>query len=54
QYVVGWVAPRVQGSFISMLPYNPFVFQVSLILLLIGAFIGVWGSLTSIRKFLKV
>lgn len=54
QYIVGWVAPRVKGSFISMLPYNPFVYQVSLILLLIGAIIGVWGSLTSIRKFLKV
>ena len=54
QYAVGWVAPRVQGSFISMLPYNPFVYQVSLVLLVIGAIIGVWGSLTSIRKFLKV
>lgn len=53
-YVVQWIAPRVQGTFIEMLPYNPFVFQISLILLLIGALIGVWGSLMSIRKFLKV
>lgn len=53
QYAINWV-PKVQGSFISLLPYNPFVFQVSLVLVSIGAIIGVWGSLTSIRKFLKV
>ncbi len=51
---VQWIAPKVQGSFIELLPYNPFVFQISAILVLIGAIIGVWGSLTSIRKFLKV
>ncbi|MDF4187371.1 FtsX-like permease family protein, partial [Ligilactobacillus salivarius] len=54
QYVIGWVVPKVQGSFVSLLPYNPFVFQVSLVLIAIGAVIGVWGSLTSIRKFLRV
>lgn len=54
QYVIGWVVPKVQGSFVSLLPYNPFVFQISLVLVAIGAVIGVWGSLTSIRKFLRV
>ncbi|AKL77974.1 cell-division ABC transporter (protein ftsX) [Bacillus velezensis UCMB5036] len=54
QSMVAWVAPKVQGSFVSLLPYSPFVFQVSLVLILIGAVIGVWGSLTSIRKFLRV
>lgn len=52
--IIEWIAPRVQGSFITLLPYNPFVFQVSLILVAIGAVIGVWGSLMSVRKFLKV
>lgn len=52
--LIEWIAPRVQGSFITLLPYNPFVFQVSLILIAIGAVIGVWGSLMSVRKFLKV
>ncbi len=53
-YVVQWIAPKVQGTIIELLPYNPFVFQVSAVLVLIGALIGVWGSLMSIRKFLKV
>ena len=49
-----WALPKLQGSFVELLPYNPFVFQVSGILLIIGALIGVWGSLMSVRKFLKV
>ncbi|WP_138420710.1 permease-like cell division protein FtsX [Aquibacillus sediminis] len=43
-----------QFSFVELLPFNPFVWQLSLIILAIGAGIGVWGSLMSIRKFLKV
>ncbi|MBD1381412.1 permease-like cell division protein FtsX [Metabacillus arenae] len=54
KYVYEWAAPRVSGSFIELLPSSPFVFQVSAILLLIGALIGVWGSLMSVRKFLRV
>jgi cell division transport system permease protein len=49
-----WALPKLQGSFVEFLPFSPFVFQVSAILLLIGALIGVWGSLMSVRKFLKV
>lgn len=49
-----WALPKLQGSFIEFLPASPFVFQVSAILLVIGALIGVWGSLMSVRKFLKV
>lgn len=52
--IYSWALPKIQGSFVELLPYNPFVFQVSIILLLIGALIGVWGSLMSVRKFLKV
>lgn len=49
-----WALPKVQGSFVELLPFSPFVFQISGILLIIGALIGVWGSLMSVRKFLKV
>jgi len=43
-----------QFDFISILPFSPFVWQLSGIILLIGAVIGVWGSVMSVRKFLKV
>lgn len=48
QSLISWVAPKVQGSFVSLLPYNPFVFQVSIVLILIGAVIGVWGDRKSV------
>ncbi|OIJ21006.1 cell division protein FtsX [Anaerobacillus alkalidiazotrophicus] len=40
--------------FIELLPSSPLVYQVTAILLAIGAFIGIWGSMMSVRKFLKV
>ncbi|MFD1416967.1 permease-like cell division protein FtsX [Oceanobacillus jeddahense] len=40
--------------FIDLLPFNPFAWQLSGMVLLIGAVIGVWGSVMSVRKFLKV
>jgi len=43
-----------QFEFISILPFHPFVWQLSGIVILIGAVIGVWGSIMSVRKFLKV
>lgn len=43
-----------QFDFISILPFSPFIWQLSGIILLIGAVIGVWGSVMSVRKFLKV
>lgn len=49
-----YVNPKLNGTFIKMLPFDPFIYQVSGILLLMGALIGVWGSLMSVRKFLKV
>ncbi|SES71032.1 cell division transport system permease protein [Salinibacillus kushneri] len=45
---------RTFVPFFELIPFSPFVWQVSLILLGIGAFIGVWGSVMSVRKFLKV
>lgn len=40
--------------FIELLPFNPFIFQLSAIILLIGGVIGMLGSGLSIRKFLRV
>ena len=34
-------------------PYN-FVFQVSLVLLIIGAVVGMFGSYKAVRKYLKI
>jgi cell division transport system permease protein len=49
-----YIGPKLEGSFIKVLPFDPFVYQVSGILILMGAVIGVWGSVMSVRKFLKV
>src|SRR5690606_38771859 len=48
------IQPQLNGTFLELLAFNPFAYQVTGLLLLIGAFIGVWGSLMSVRKFLKV
>lgn len=45
---------KLELMFIGLLPADPLVAQVSGILIGIGAFIGIWGSMTSVRKFLKV
>ncbi|GAJ41044.1 permease-like cell division protein FtsX [Saccharococcus caldoxylosilyticus] len=46
--------PKITIPFFELLPFNPFMWQISLLLLLIGACIGVWGSMMSVRKFLKI
>ncbi|WP_077214782.1 permease-like cell division protein FtsX [Bacillus dakarensis] len=53
-YAYGYIAPRLEGHFIQILEFNPFIYQVAAVLILLGALIGVWGSLMSVRKFLKV
>ena len=45
---------KISFSFVDFLPFYPFAIQLSLVILLIGVFIGMWGSVMSIRKFLKV
>jgi len=45
---------KLGGTIFELLPYNPFVFQLAGLLVLIGALIGMWGSVMSIRRFLKV
>lgn len=49
-----YVAPQITFKFIDFLPASPFIYQISAILIVIGAVIGIWGSLMSVRKFLKV
>ncbi|RLL46646.1 ABC transporter permease [Oceanobacillus piezotolerans] len=53
-YLDNSLAGTVSFSFVEVLPFNPFAWQLSLLVLAIGALIGVWGSVMSIRKFLKV
>lgn len=53
-YFYDYVSPKLQGHFIQLLEVTPFVYQVGAILILLGAIIGVWGSLMSVRKFLKI
>lgn len=53
-YIFTTASPKLEGTFFTLLPVSPFIFQLSGLLLALGAFIGVWGSLVSVRKFLKV
>jgi len=53
-YIEDAVANQVSFNFVEVLPYNPFAWQLSLIIIAIGAIIGIWGSVMSIRKYLKI
>ncbi|WP_226037153.1 permease-like cell division protein FtsX [Aquibacillus saliphilus] len=53
-YATNNISALTQFAFVELLPFNPFAWQLSLIILAIGAIIGVWGSVMSVRKFLKV
>lgn len=53
-YIEQAIGEQTSYSFIDVLPYNPFAWLLSLFILIIGAFIGIWGSVMSVRKFLKV
>lgn len=53
-YIDTNISERINYSFVELLPFNPFAWQLSAIILIIGAFIGIWGSVMSVRKFLKV
>lgn len=53
-YLDSAVIDTISFSFVELLPFNPFAWQLSLLILAIGAIIGVWGSVMSIRKFLRV
>ncbi|ASN04738.1 permease-like cell division protein FtsX [Virgibacillus necropolis] len=53
-YLDTYVSGQIDFDFVKILPFNPFAWQLSLIVLAIGALIGIWGSVMSVRKFLKV
>ncbi|MHC0037849.1 permease-like cell division protein FtsX [Pseudoneobacillus sp. C159] len=53
-YAYDYLAPKLEGSFITIISFEPFIYQVSGLLILMGAIIGMWGSLMSVRKFLKI
>ena len=46
--------PYLEGELFKLLPLTPFLYQVNILILAMGVFIGVWGSFMSVRKFLRV
>lgn len=55
-YVYGYevISNYFVGTYFSLLPINPFLFQIGGLIMAIGIVIGAIGSLLSIRKFLRV
>lgn len=53
-FAYDYLSKKLAGDFMELLAFNPFIFQIAVVLILMGALIGVWGSLMSVRKFLKV
>lgn len=53
-YLISNFGERFEIMFFSLLPVFPYIWQIAALLIGIGAFIGVWGSIVSVRKFLKV
>jgi cell division transport system permease protein len=53
-YLYDYMKPRLTIKFVDLLQMNPFIYQISAILIVLGALIGIWGSVMSVRKFLKV
>ena len=49
-----YITSKVNISFFELLDFSPFIYQVSGVLILMGALIGIWGSMMSVRKFLKM
>lgn len=49
-----YIVDNVTISFIYLIPLEMIWEKLTLLLLGIGVFIGIWGSITSVRKFLRV
>lgn len=49
-----YLVNNVNLTFITLIPLEPLWDKLTLLLLGIGIFIGIWGSITSVRKFLRV
>lgn len=52
--ITDFAQPRLTGELFQLLEFTPFIYQVSALILMMGVFIGIWGSFMSIRKFLRV
>lgn len=52
--LIGSIQGDLSLSFLQLLPLYPLGYQISILLLSIGAFIGVWGSMMSVRRFLRI
>ncbi|MDN6195572.1 MAG: permease-like cell division protein FtsX [Atopostipes suicloacalis] len=52
--VYGTVSKFLDGTYLSLLEPNPFMYQLTFLVVITGIFIGAIGSSLSIRKFLKV
>ena len=49
-----YLTPLIDVKFVELVNFNPFIYQLSGMLIAMGALIGVWGSMMSVRKFLKI
>ncbi|MFV9510563.1 permease-like cell division protein FtsX [Tepidibacillus sp. LV47] len=54
RYLLEQMNTNLSISFLQFLPLYPLAYQISGLLIGIGAFIGVWGSMMSVRRFLKI
>lgn len=48
------VQPRLQGELLQLVDLTPLLYQVNVLILVLGMFIGIWGSFMSVRRFLKI
>ncbi len=53
-YLLETLHMNLAASLFDLLPLFPLVYQLAGVLLSIGAFIGIWGSMVSVRRFLRV
>ncbi|HJV44676.1 MAG TPA: permease-like cell division protein FtsX [Bacillota bacterium] len=54
RYLLNFVKVDLNLYFLDLLPLHPLAWQVTGLLTGIGAFIGIWGSMVSVRRFLKI
>jgi len=48
------IQPKLDGELLQLLEVTPLLYQVNALILVMGVFIGIWGSFMSVRKFLRV
>ena len=45
---------KLFSSLITLIEPEPFIYQVSLVLIIIGIVVGMFGSLRAVKKYLKI